>query len=314
MSKKLYRANAQKAVELAENKPANKVQIIRCGTFNHDAYGQFDITKEMLLSFKKNFEAEVRGIDLAIDYKHDSDDVAAGWIKKLMLENDGTELWAEVDWTPRGQKVLSDKEFRYLSADFAFEYEDNESNQNFGPTLFGAGLTNRPVVKRMEPVIELSEGKGTQMTPEQIKAMQDENAQLKAQQAATQKELGEVKAQQAKDKETADAAKADAEKDTAFNKMLSEGKAVEAQREAFKKGDMVKFAELAQPVNSKGSGNGGEGGSKETTDESKNGDVDDQIIVLAQKKLEDKSAPNIKTAISMVLSENKELASKRKRA
>jgi hypothetical protein len=44
------------------------------------------------------------------------------------------------------------------------------------------------------------------------------------------------------------------EKTSNFNKLLSEGKAVEAQREAFMKDDTVKFAELAQSVNLQGNG------------------------------------------------------------
>ena len=44
-----------------------------------------------------------------------------------------------------------------MSPDFTFNYVDNETLNEYGPTLFGAGLTNRPVIKNMEPVIQLSE-------------------------------------------------------------------------------------------------------------------------------------------------------------
>jgi phage I-like protein len=145
------------------------VQVMRVGTYYSDQYGKFEITKEVLLSMKNNFDQNVRGVDLAIDYKHDSEDIAAGWIKNIYLKNDNTELWATVDWTKNGQKVLSDKEFRYLSADFDFNYQHNETKEKHGPTLYGAGLTNRPFIKSMKPVVELSEKEGIQMDPKDQK-------------------------------------------------------------------------------------------------------------------------------------------------
>lgn len=145
------------AIQLSENEVSDLVQLFRTGTFYHSEYGQFQIKPEDLKTMEHNFKNKVRGIDIAIDYKHDSEDIAAGWIQSLELSNDGTELWAKVDWTPQGKKVLSEKEFRYLSPDFTFNYQDNESLKKFGPVLLGAGLTNRPTIKNMEPVVELSE-------------------------------------------------------------------------------------------------------------------------------------------------------------
>lgn len=298
------------AVKLAEGKPETRVQVIRCGKFHHEQYGVFDVTSETLRSFKKNFEEQVRGIDLAIDYKHASEDIAAGWIKGLTLENNDTELWAEVEWTPKGNQVLADKEFRYLSADFSFDYKDNETLKAFGPTLLGAGLTNRPVVKRMDPVIELSEGKGNTVDPkdQQIADLQKQCDELKAALAAKDGEMGEMKTKlgefEAKSKEQEEKIAA-AEQTGQFNKMLSEGKVVEAQREAFMKKDFAKFSELAQPTKTTAIGTGG------TPAPTEGKDVEDQIIELANKKLADKSAKDFASAVSMVLSENKELAEKR---
>lgn len=158
---KHYRAPMRKITLAEGDSPvADQVQLFRVGTFTHADYGTFDITASELKKMAENFKSNVRGIDLAIDYKHDSEDIAAGWIKDLFLSQDETELWATVDWTPNGKKVLSEKEFRYLSPEFTYDYQDNESLKTFGPTLLGAGLTNRPTIKQMEPVVELSEIKG----------------------------------------------------------------------------------------------------------------------------------------------------------
>ncbi len=311
------------------------VQLLRVGTFHHEQFGELTVTTEMLQSMVRNFDSKVRGIDIMIDYKHDSENIAAAWVTRLELSNNGTELWADVKWTPEALKKLLEKEFRYLSADFCLNYQDNESLQKFGPTLFGAGLTNRPVVKRMEPILELSEIKTQSktetnggdsmkekikeleaevvklkefedknkklqvkldelqegvdgMTPEQMVAM---IANLKAQIEALTKE----KEQMAQDKELA-------EKGTAFDKLLSEGKAVEAQRKPYLDGDMIKFTELTSLVNlAKSTGNA-------IIPAEEGGDVQDKINTLAEAKVKESNGElDLGRAIPIVLSENPKL-------
>lgn len=160
---------------------AQKVQLIRCGTFFHEQYGKLEITPTILKAFVKNFTDKVRKIDLAIDYKHESEDVAAGWIKNIYFDDNSNALYAEIDWTSNGKRVLIEKEFRYVSAEFNLDYQDSESLRKYGPTLLGAGLTNRPFIKGMEPVVPLSEGENMSavMTPEEMtKAIQGMQAAL----------------------------------------------------------------------------------------------------------------------------------------
>lgn len=145
------------------------VQLLKTGDFTDPRYGNFEITSKTLIKLKENFDNKVRRIDIMIDFAHASDLEAAGWIKALELREDDSQLWAVVDWTPSGRKRLADKEFRYLSADFVQDYQDNESLKKFGPCLLGAGLTNRPVIKGMDPVIELQEGKGHDMAVDEKK-------------------------------------------------------------------------------------------------------------------------------------------------
>jgi phage I-like protein len=295
------------------------VQVIRTGTYYSDQYGKFEITKEILLSMKSNFDQKVRGIDLAIDYKHDSEDVAAGWIESVYLLDEGNELWAKVKWTPNGQKVLSDKEFRYISADFEFNFQHNETKQKHGPTLFGAGLTNRPFIKNMKPVVELTEG--IKMDPKdqkiaeleaqiaelkkQVEAKKDiapePSDEMKAKMEAMEKELTEYKEKDKKNEE----AKVLAEKTSSFNKLLSEGKAVEAQRESFMAGDTVKFAEKAQAVNlsSKGS-------SSQPVGDMSLEDAQKEIIKLAEQEVKDKKLKTLGDGIKLVLQNNPELRAK----
>jgi phage I-like protein len=303
-----------------------KVQILRTGEFTDPRYGTFEITAADLLTMKKNFDAKVRGVDLAIDYAHESDQVAAGWIKGLELSTSGNELWATVEWTPQGAKRLSDKEFRYLSADFAFDYKNNETGNSYGPTLFGAGLTNRPVVKNMAPAVELTERKDKEMKT--VEQLQSEIKTLTEQSDAMKKALGEMTADQAIAKiatlETEKAglakevgelkAKVDgfeqaqklAEKSASFNKLMSEGKAVEAQREHFMSGDMVKFAAAAGKVNLSEKGNGAQPPEATTSDTTK-AEAEKKILTLAEKMVEEKKSVGLAQAISEVRKQNPDL-------
>lgn len=277
------------------------VEVMRLGKFK-DENGKpiAEIKKNHFDSFIKNFESKVRGIDIAIDYKHDSEDIAAAWFKKLMLSEDGETLLAEVDWTPKGTKVVGEKEFRYLSGDFTLDYVDNETGKNYGPTLLGAGLTNRPVIKHMKPVIQLSEEtkeKGNNQMDEkdkmieQLKAqLADALAKLEAANKDKEKAMGDYK-QMAEKQQLA-------EKTAKFDKMLSEGKTVEAQREAFIKGDLEKFTELSQKLNLSEKGNGGQGGKDDPTV-----DTEDKVLKLAHKALDEKKSKTLGEAIRLVLAE-----------
>jgi hypothetical protein len=126
----------------------------------------------------------------------------------------------------------------------------------------------------------------------EVGEVKKELADLKVKEEGVQKELSELRSKlELKDKEID------------FNKMLSEGKVVEAQREAFVSGDIKKFSELAMPMKTKEEGTGHQPADK-------NEDVDDEILKAAKKLSEEKKV-SIKEAISEVLRTNKQLAEKR---
>jgi len=301
--------------------PPTKVQVIRTGTFHHEKYGKFEVTKEHLLSFKKNFDDKVRRIDIALDYGHESEGEAAAWFKDLELSDDGTELWAIPEWTPEGGAAVLSKRYRYLSADFNFDYEDNETLKKYGPTLLGAGLTNRPVVKGQAPVIELTEGKGNVMDPkdQEIADLKKKITELEAKIAASaapkagedapaleeakkevelkDAQLSEMKKELSLFKKTA----ADAAKKSAFDAKLSEGSVCEAQREAYMAGDMDKFLSLASSVKLSEKGSGG------TPAPAAGADVQTEVLKLAEKMVSEKRASNTVEGTSLVLKENADL-------
>lgn len=284
-----------------------RVQLLRVGEFNYSG-DTLKISKETLLSLKENFDANVLKYEdgkLPLDYFHDSDKIAAGWIEGVELSSDNSELWIDVKWTTGAESKIAEGELRYLSAEFALEYQLNEGSKKFGPTLLGAGLTNRPFVKGMKPVKQFSE-KGNQMTLEQavakIAELEKMIQDMKDMESADKAELSAMKEKAIEDAKKASEVAALAEKNTSFDKMLSDKKVVEAQREHFIKGDVIKFAELSKPLND-GKGTSGEGAP--ITGKT----AQDQIIELAEKLVTEKKI-SLSTAISSVLSSDPELKAK----
>ena len=137
--------------QLSEDASASWVTLTRTGQWNHPQYGQFSITPQTLSELVRNFDAGTYGQDISIDVGHDPDGGSAGRIARLSVE--GNRLKALIEWTPWGRKQVSDKGFRYFSVDFHDNWEDPENGVKHGPVLFGAALTTRPWVKRLEPVM-----------------------------------------------------------------------------------------------------------------------------------------------------------------
>jgi hypothetical protein len=134
------------------------VTITRTGQFTHPKYGAFSITREMLLAMVANFNSRVLGIDIFMDVEHEPEEGAAGKILELAVE--GNRLRGLVEWTDLGIDAVRNKLQCYVSAEYCEDYVDNEQGQHHGPVLLGAGLTLRPVIKGMEPVL-LSESAGS---------------------------------------------------------------------------------------------------------------------------------------------------------
>lgn len=301
------------AIKLGEGETVpNKVQVLRVGKFKHPQYGNFEISTQTLAEMKANFDARIRGIDVSFDYYHESNEDASAWVKELILEESGTELWAIVDWTPKAQQKLAERELRYFSPDFAFQWEDPETGSSFNNVLFGGGLTNRPFVKEMQAIVadetktqgdkmtelekaqaalKLAESKAVKLSEDldaANKKMEEmapkaeaggKVAELEAKIAALQAELAKEKESAGKmleEKKKLEEDKVLAEKTSAFNVLLSEGKACAAQKDAYLKGDMEGFIKLAQAVNLNpaGNSNSGNGGNADA----------DAIIKLAEEK------------------------------
>lgn len=141
-------------VSLEDGKTQSWVTITRTGKFTDPRYGEFEISRPMLLSMVDNFNKRVFGQDVFIDVAHRPNDGAAAKVLKLSVEGD--RLRALCEWTPLGLDAIKNKGYRYLSIEYHEHWKDNETQVDHGPVMLGAGLVVRPAIKRLDP-IQLSE-------------------------------------------------------------------------------------------------------------------------------------------------------------
>lgn len=292
-----------------------KIQLMKTGIFSYWEKDDTVITAQLFDDLIRNFQNNVRGIECAIGYGHPFDE-AAGWIKSLEKDPTSNELLAEVKWTPPGKQCLDDEVYKYISVEFNQNYID-EAGRECGPTLYGAGLTNRPFLKGMKPISEMEEfeekNRSETMTPEEKKKMDDQEKELKALREANEKTraLSEKKIRDLENEkiQTAENAK----KESVFDKLLVEGSVVEAQRIPYMNNDMVKFAENAGKVNLKAKGHsditnesdGQENYSALTPDQ-----AEDKLLELSERLSKEKNI-SFGDASKIIIFENKELAKKR---
>lgn len=138
------------AITLGDDAKQTWVTVTRTGDFSDPRYGNFSITLSMLQQMVRNFDARVVGQDIFLDVAHKHSDGSAAKVLKLAIQDN--KLRALVEWTPFGVDAVKNRGFAYLSAEYHEAYEDPETKQQHGCTLLAAGLTTRPVIKRLDPI------------------------------------------------------------------------------------------------------------------------------------------------------------------
>lgn len=134
-----------------------RVQIMRTGEWSHPLYGEVKIDKQTIADVVSNFASRKRGVDLAVDENHEPDHKALAWFKDLAVENDGNDLFADVELTQKGADLLNDGAYKYFSPEIVFQKIDEETGESQSNLLIGGAFTNRPFFKNMVPLMA-SEG------------------------------------------------------------------------------------------------------------------------------------------------------------
>lgn len=131
------------------------IQVVLPGKWKTHPAGPFLVDEQTQIEMVKNFNAV--GADVVIDLEHASliegdPAPAAGWIKQLHNRN-GAGVWADVEWTPLGRNMLSNKEKRYVSPVIIFGAKDPETGDSIGAKLDSVALTNRPYLENLPAVV-----------------------------------------------------------------------------------------------------------------------------------------------------------------
>lgn len=154
MSKDLLYLVDLSSVELSEGETKSSwIHALPLGDYQHPVFGKIQITADRIKRFADNVKNKVRGIDLSLNYNHNNENDASGWVKDA--ESRDTGLWLFVEWTKNAAEKIKNKEYRYFSAEYHDKWKDAKGTEHTD-VLFGGALTNRPYMKNLLP-INLSE-------------------------------------------------------------------------------------------------------------------------------------------------------------
>lgn len=138
-------------LEEKEGKKTSWIEIFREGSWSHPKHGIILGTKKLFNDFIDNFKNKVLGREVAIDKTHDPSEGATGWIKEMKIKED--KLLALIEWTPWGIELIEQKGFKYFSPEYRDSYIDKESGKEYKNVLFGGGITNRPFLTNLAPIV-----------------------------------------------------------------------------------------------------------------------------------------------------------------
>lgn len=159
---------------------------------DHDVdYGEgpavLRIDERSIMDMVDDFNARTfDGPGMLIDGDHLSHDLsrdtrALGWLKRLDTYRDPSgslELYGFIEWTPRGQQMLKDKEYTQSSTEYGegMTFKDGIYRPS---RLTGFALTNRPRIKGKRPLVNRqtspasTEAGGEQQSPEEGETTQE---------------------------------------------------------------------------------------------------------------------------------------------
>ena len=256
------------------------INILNAGITKGTKYGDLNITEKQLVECVENFNNNVVGRDISIDMTHLNDDgekPAGAWIKKLWVE--GKKLMASVEYTPKAMEMIANKEYKYISVEFAPIFVNHEG-RDLCNVLIGATLTNRPVIKGLDP-LKLSEKLiKEKQRKEKVMTKEEMMAKLKSENgidvAKLQKDHKDLSAKDIKQSNELANLKSKAileAKEKTFTALLEAGKVAVAQKESLfktfetaeKMDTIFKYAPIAVKMKADGDGGADDDASPEET-------------------------------------------------
>lgn len=138
-------------LEVKDDKKSAWIEIFREGEWNHPKHGIIKGTKKLFQDFIDNWKNNILGRDISFDKTHNPEDGATGWVKGMKIVGD--RLKALVEFTPWGLELIEQKGFKYFSPEYRDSYTDKESGKEYKNVLFGGGITNRPFLTNLAPIV-----------------------------------------------------------------------------------------------------------------------------------------------------------------
>jgi len=190
ISKFIYPIRIEDLV-FAEGKDTMEIQVLELGSWKHPIYGKIKISEKEIGEFIDNFNDDVRR-DLPITEGHSvgKELPAIGWFKELL--NKGRDgLWAVVEWTKQGRKLLEEKSYKYFSPEYYTAYDDPETHKVYNNVLVGGALTNSPYFKGLKAIVlseqtllkdmnleEILKKEASELTDEETKFVKENESEL----------------------------------------------------------------------------------------------------------------------------------------
>lgn len=161
-------------IELNEISKDTKIKISPVGEKVVGRDGRvFNINAEEVIKATKK-----GGVDLMLDVNHDGGE-AVGWFALNSLEARSDGIYANLELTAKGEELVKNKAYRYLSPAFVVKYENEV---RVVKELHSVGLVNHPNLL-----------KKSLNSKEDLEALRKENEELKKELEKTQKELEALK-------------------------------------------------------------------------------------------------------------------------
>lgn len=140
-----------------------------CQLFPMGTWHRADFPKEGLELDTRFFEELVEAWKaegspaLPVDYHHEDQDEAAGWIEDLRITSAGLE--GAIKWTSDAAELIAQDKYRYLSPTWSMTHTVRTSGERGGAWLYGAGLLNDPFFHTMPRVAASAEAETAQPNP-----------------------------------------------------------------------------------------------------------------------------------------------------
>ncbi len=125
-------------IELAAAEPPETINIFPTpGTYKHPVWGNMEVTKEGNQEFVDNFNNQVYQKHIPLDAEHETKvSGAVAYIEELSMNSDDS-VEAKVEWTPRGEKLIEDDAFKFISPEWYEQWTDPATEEEFENVLIG---------------------------------------------------------------------------------------------------------------------------------------------------------------------------------